>query len=225
MQESRQTRTYALRFTAMAVIKDPTGRVVQRFSESYPLTGPLDRVAALKRGRIRFKRQFWLSPGDTRCGRSRGIRRRTIQRQVGPARCAGTVDGLRISELSVIRSVDQAGDPRSGRGSIPDGCDAGDAQPRPARLEGRQCADIGIRDDLSGRRRRCSLSDVRVRARRQGHRAVVHRASRSGRSGSHRITSRHFPPRALAPGEYALRAVATQGSASVSSRSRFRLEP
>src|SRR4051812_14605165 len=36
-QENRRARTYTLRFTAMAVIKDPTGHIVQRFSESYPL--------------------------------------------------------------------------------------------------------------------------------------------------------------------------------------------
>ena len=58
-----RARTYALRFTAMALVKDQTGQIVQRFSESYPLEGPLDRLPALKRGRLRFKRQMWLPPG------------------------------------------------------------------------------------------------------------------------------------------------------------------
>ncbi len=40
-----------------------TGQIVQRFSESYPLEGPIDRLPALKRGRLRFKRQMWLPPG------------------------------------------------------------------------------------------------------------------------------------------------------------------
>jgi hypothetical protein len=57
-RENRRSRMYTLRFTVMAIIKDPAGRVVQRFSESYPLEGPLDRMPALQRGRIRFRRQL-----------------------------------------------------------------------------------------------------------------------------------------------------------------------
>jgi hypothetical protein len=62
-EENRRSRTYALRFTAMTLVKDQAGRIVQRFSESYPLQGALDRLPALKRGRLRFKRQVWLPPG------------------------------------------------------------------------------------------------------------------------------------------------------------------
>ena len=77
-EENRKTQRHALRFAAMALIKDHTGRVVQRFSEAYPLEGPIDRVHLLKRGRIRFKRQFWIPAGRyTLWTRSRAIRRRS----------------------------------------------------------------------------------------------------------------------------------------------------
>ena len=62
-EENRRARTYALRFTAMTLVKDQNGQIVQRSSETYPLEGPLDRLPALKRGRLRFKRQLWLPPG------------------------------------------------------------------------------------------------------------------------------------------------------------------
>ena len=110
-QENRRARTYALRFTAMAVIKDSSGRIVQRFSESYPLEGPLDRVPALKRGRIRFKRQFWLAPGRYTLwtiARDQATEQSSVKSL--PLDVPEPTDGLRISELSVIRSVDQAGD-------------------------------------------------------------------------------------------------------------------
>ena len=110
-QENRRARTYALRFTAMALIKDHTGRVVQRFSESYPLEGPMDRVPALKRGRIRFKRQFWLPPGRYTLwtiARDQATEQSSVKSL--PLEVPERSDGIRISELSVIRSVDQAGE-------------------------------------------------------------------------------------------------------------------
>lgn len=62
-EEDRQARTYTLRFTVMALVRDAKGEVVERLSDSFPLEGPLDRVPALKRGRLVFKRQLWLAPG------------------------------------------------------------------------------------------------------------------------------------------------------------------
>ncbi len=111
-QENRQTRTYALRFTAMALIKDQTGRVVQRFSEVLsarrpdrpraPCSSGAGSASSVSSGSLR---------AATRCGRSRAIRRPS---DPASSRCRSTCRNHRpafgISELSVIRSVDPAGD-------------------------------------------------------------------------------------------------------------------
>jgi VWFA-related protein len=109
--EDRRRRTYSLRFTAMAVVKDPAGEVVQRFSESYPLEGPIDRLPALKRGRLRFKRQVWLSPGRYTLwtvARDQATERSSVRSF--PLDVPEGSQSIRISDLSVIRSVEQAGD-------------------------------------------------------------------------------------------------------------------
>ena len=95
----------------MALIKVRHGRVVQRFSESYPLEGPIERVPALKRGRIRFKRQFWILPGRYTLwtiARDQATERSSVKSL--PLDVPDRSAGIRISELSVIRSVDPAGD-------------------------------------------------------------------------------------------------------------------
>ena len=62
-EEDRSTRTYALRFTVMAMVRGANGEIVERLSDAFPLEGPLERLPALKRGRLVFKRQLWLAPG------------------------------------------------------------------------------------------------------------------------------------------------------------------
>ena len=79
---SRSRRTasekkYALRFTVMALVRNDKDEIVERLSDSFPLEGPLERVEALKRGRLVFKRQVWLAPGRTRCWPWRATRRRS----------------------------------------------------------------------------------------------------------------------------------------------------
>jgi hypothetical protein len=109
--ENRRSRTYALRFTAMTLVKDQTGQIVQRFSESYPLEGPLDRLPALKRGRLRFKRQVWLPPGRYTIwtiARDQATERSSVQSL--PIDVPEVSAGIRLSDLSVIRSLDPAGE-------------------------------------------------------------------------------------------------------------------
>jgi hypothetical protein len=63
IDEDRKAKRYALRFSVLALVKDASGRVVERMSNDYPLEGPLDRLPAIKRGQVIFKRQLWLAPG------------------------------------------------------------------------------------------------------------------------------------------------------------------
>jgi VWFA-related protein len=108
-QENRKTRTYTLRFTAMALVKDGTGQVVQRFSEIFPLEGPIERLPALKRGRLRFKRQFEVPPGHytlSTIARDQATERSSVKAltlEVPPR-----TSGIRLSDVSIIRSIDRA---------------------------------------------------------------------------------------------------------------------
>jgi hypothetical protein len=109
--ENRRSRTYTLRFTAMTLVKDQAGRIVQRFSESYPLEGSLDRLPALKRGRLRFKRQVWLAPGRYTVwtiARDQATERSSVQSL--PLDVPELSEGIRLSDVSVIRSLDPAGE-------------------------------------------------------------------------------------------------------------------
>jgi VWFA-related protein len=55
--------SYATRFSLMTVVKDPSGRIVRRFSRDYPIEGPLDRLEALTRGNMIFLEEFSLAAG------------------------------------------------------------------------------------------------------------------------------------------------------------------
>jgi VWFA-related protein len=56
-------KTFALRLSTLAVVKDAEGRVVERFSDEYPLAGPLDALADLKRSNAVLRRTVSLMPG------------------------------------------------------------------------------------------------------------------------------------------------------------------
>jgi VWFA-related protein len=54
---------YRTHFALLALIKDASGAIVQRFSQDYPLEGPIDRMEGLKRGNVVFVRSFRLPAG------------------------------------------------------------------------------------------------------------------------------------------------------------------
>ena len=225
LQENRQTRTYALRFTAMALIKDPTGRVVQRFSESYPLTGPLDRVAALKRGRIRFKRQFWLPPGRytlTTIARDQATDRSSVR--TIPLDVPDPSIGIRISEPSVIRSVDPAGDPdlvedpfRTGMMRVTPNLDRPVSKAANSQVSAYVTVYPAEGPDAP------SLTFEFMRDGKVIGRSATQLPEPDEAGRIKYVAS--FPTESFAPGDYALRATATQGSASVSAQTSFRLIP
>ena len=95
----------------MALVKDASGRVIERLSNTYPLEGPIENVPALKRGNVVFKRQLWLPPGLYSVAsvvRDQAADRASVQHvslQV-PAPSAG----IDLSSVSIIKKVDRAGD-------------------------------------------------------------------------------------------------------------------
>ncbi len=54
---------YRSRFSIMALIKDPEGRVVEKFTQDYPLQGPLEKLDLVRGGSVVFQREIRLEPG------------------------------------------------------------------------------------------------------------------------------------------------------------------
>jgi VWFA-related protein len=107
-QQDKKKRTYTLRFSLLALVKDPEGRIIERFSDDYPFEGPLDRLDQIKRGNLLFRRPFTLKPGTytlESVAQDRDSGRTSVVKQ--PLRVVPT-DGLSASSLVVIRRLDPA---------------------------------------------------------------------------------------------------------------------
>ena len=225
-QENRRTHTYALRFTTMALIKDQSGRVVQRFSESYPLEGPMDRVPALKRGWIRFKRQFWLPPGRYTLwtiARDQPSEQSSVKSL--PLDVPESPAGIRISDLAVIRRMEQAGD---GADLMEDPFRTGAMRLVPSlglpiskAANATISAYVTIYPVAGAGAPALTFDFIRDGAVIGRSTAQLPEPDEAGRVKY--VAS--FPTEMFEPGEYGLRAVASQGPASASSQTRFVLTP
>ncbi|HXY39873.1 MAG TPA: VWA domain-containing protein, partial [Vicinamibacteria bacterium] len=60
----KKKKTYELRLTTLAVVKDAQGRVVERFSDEYPMGGPLDQLEAVRQSNAVLRRLVPLAPGS-----------------------------------------------------------------------------------------------------------------------------------------------------------------
>ena len=60
---TRRRRPSSQRLTTLAVVKDAEGRVVERFSDEYPLAGPLDQLEAAKQSNAVLRRTVPLASG------------------------------------------------------------------------------------------------------------------------------------------------------------------
>jgi VWFA-related protein len=108
-EEDRKKKTYRLRFSLLALVRDAEGKVVERFSDDYPFEGPLEKIDNLRRGNLIFKRPFTLKPGKYTVdfvAQDRDSGRTSVEKSalfVPPvAQCA-------ISSVSVIRRIEEAG--------------------------------------------------------------------------------------------------------------------
>ena len=108
-EEDTKKKTYRLRFSLLALVRDAEGHIVERFSDDYPFEGPLDKLDNLRRGHLIFKRQFTLKPGQYTIdyvAQDRDSGKTSVEKgalMVPPdARCA-------VSTVSVIRRVEEAG--------------------------------------------------------------------------------------------------------------------
>jgi len=60
---SSDNKTYASDFSVVALVRDQGDQVVQKLSQHYPLTGPLENINEAKKGDVLFYREAQLPPG------------------------------------------------------------------------------------------------------------------------------------------------------------------
>jgi VWFA-related protein len=60
---NEETKTFLADLVIVARIKDSAGRVVERMSQQYLMSGPVDQVAAARAGEVLFYREAELAPG------------------------------------------------------------------------------------------------------------------------------------------------------------------
>src|SRR6266496_953084 len=56
-------KTYSADFSVIALVRDQSGQIVQKLSQHYPLSGPIDKLQAAKKGDVLFYREVQLQPG------------------------------------------------------------------------------------------------------------------------------------------------------------------
>lgn len=100
-------KTYGVHFSLLAVVRNAEGSVVERFSEDYPFTGPLDKAEGLKLGNIVLKRGFSLMPGRYTlevAGQDRTAGRTAVTRQAFDV--PSPRDGINTSSLALVRRIE-----------------------------------------------------------------------------------------------------------------------
>ncbi len=61
---SNDNKTYNANFSVIALIRNEANQIVQKLSQQYPLTGPLENLATAKKGEVLFYRETQLPPGN-----------------------------------------------------------------------------------------------------------------------------------------------------------------
>ena len=62
--KENDNKTYAANFSIVALIRNEANQIVQKLSQHYPLTGPLDTLGAAQKGEVLFYRETQLAPGN-----------------------------------------------------------------------------------------------------------------------------------------------------------------
>ena len=63
LSPSSDKKTYSSDFSIVTLVRDQSGQIVQKLSQHYPLTGPIEKLASAKRGDVLFYRELQLPPG------------------------------------------------------------------------------------------------------------------------------------------------------------------
>jgi VWFA-related protein len=63
LSPASDNKTYNADFSMIALVRDQSGQIVQKVSQHYPLSGPIERLQAAKKGDVLFYREVQLPPG------------------------------------------------------------------------------------------------------------------------------------------------------------------
>jgi VWFA-related protein len=106
----QEKKTYSTDFSVVALLKDGSGQVVEKLSQQYRLSGPLDKLEDEKKGRILFYREGKVAPGsytletiayDAPTGHS-SVRTGTLEIR------ADDETKLRLSDVIIIKRAEAA---------------------------------------------------------------------------------------------------------------------
>jgi len=103
----KKKKIFGQRLTTLAVVKDAEGRVVERFSDEYPLTGPLDQLEAAKQSNAVLRRVVPLASGKytlETASQVKGTGKTSIERAAFEVPAAGS--GPQLSSLCLLRRAD-----------------------------------------------------------------------------------------------------------------------
>jgi VWFA-related protein len=103
----KKKKTFGQRLTTLAVVKDGAGRVVERFSDEYPLAGPLEQLEAAKQSNAVLRRIVPLASGQytlETVSQVRGTGKTSVERVTFEVPPAG--DGPQLSSLCLLRRAE-----------------------------------------------------------------------------------------------------------------------
>jgi VWFA-related protein len=103
----KKKKIFSQRLTTLAVVKDAEGRVVERFSDEYPLSGPLDQLEAAKQSNAVLRRLVPLASGKytlETASQVKGTGKTSIERASFEVPAGGS--GPQLSSLCLLRRAD-----------------------------------------------------------------------------------------------------------------------
>jgi VWFA-related protein len=103
----KKKKTFSQQLTTLAVVKDAEGRVVERFSDEYPLSGPVDQLEAAKQSNAVLRRFVPLGSGKytlETASQVKGTGKTSIERASFEIPAGGS--GPQLSSLCLLRRAD-----------------------------------------------------------------------------------------------------------------------
>jgi len=103
----RKKKIFGQRLTTLAVLKDAEGRVVERFSDEYPISGPVDQLEAAKQSNAVLRRVVPLASGKytlETASQVKGTGKTSIERASFEIPAVGS--GPQLSSLCLLRRAD-----------------------------------------------------------------------------------------------------------------------
>ncbi len=100
-------KLYSTHCSLLALLKNTEGRVVHKFSEDFPLDGPINRLEALKKGNLVFTRTFDVPPGRytlETVAHDRETNKKAARRSI--LIVPNRNEKLKMSSASVIKRID-----------------------------------------------------------------------------------------------------------------------